>query len=405
MRRGLVLTLAALLALFGTTSSAPAMGCYGYDRQTLREGVAGASLVCYVTFSNPYLQEDEQAARTGRVGQLRKTDLVRIQPIRAKGAGEETILYVGSILKSVPVLRDTKFIRLPRKIPPEAGGYVVFCDWFKGQLDPYRGLPIKSVDLVPYLRGALALPPGLSEQGFHYFLDHLSNKDAEIAADAIKELARYEPKDLSRFAPKLSPDRIARYLQDPGMWAYAYELCALLLGHCGTAKHAVLVRKLLDDPTRREGGGFDGLLVAYTMLRPREGWAYLCGVARDRSLDFRPRFAALWAMRFLWETQPNAVGRKEILDAVASFLDQGDMADLAIEDLRKWGCWGMTERVLALHGKAGFDVPIVRRAILRFAMSSPFFNAAEFVRDMRRQDPEAVAEIEELLALERRKDP
>ena len=138
------------------------------------------------------------------------------------------------------------------------------------------------------------------------------------------------------------------------------------------------------------------------MLRPREGWVYLCGVAGDQSLDFRQRYAALLAMRFFWEKQPNTVDRKQLVEAVASFLDQADVADLAIEDLRKWGRWEMTARVLALHGKKSHDVPTVRRCVLRFALSSPNFNAAEFVRDMRRANPAMVADVEQYLALERK---
>ncbi len=55
-------------------------------------------------------------------------------------------------------------------------------------------------------------------------------------------------------------------------------------------------------------------------------------------------------------------------------LAQSDIADLAIDDLRKRQCWDMTDRVLGLRnaktykGDLVIDIPIVRRAILRFAL-------------------------------------
>jgi hypothetical protein len=402
MRRGSVLALAALLSLLGAASPGQACKWCGYV-PTLREEMARAPLVCQVTLSNPYQNADEQPARMGGISPLRPGDLLRIQPLGAmkKAGDEETILYVGTTLKSVPLLRNTKILRVALKLPPDARGFVVFCDLWKGKLDPYRGLPIKSADLIPYLRGAMALPPGPSEQGLRYFLDYLSNKDEEIATDAFKELASLDPEVLRRFARTLPADRIARRLEDPSTPVFHYGVYASLLGYCGTARHAAVLRKLLDDLIRREQPGRDSMLAAYTMLKPKDGWAYLSGIIKDPSKDFNLRYGALRAIRFFWESEPFIIPRKDLLAGIDPLLDQGDIADLPIEDLRRWGRWELTERVLKLHGKKSHDVPVVRRAILRFAMTSPYFNAAEFVAEKRRQDPAAVADMEELLALER----
>ena len=70
-------------------------------------------------------------------------------------------------LKSIPALATTKFIHLPRKLPSGAkdpDAFLVYCDLCKGKLDPYRGVPIQSVAMLPYLRGAMALPAGASER-------------------------------------------------------------------------------------------------------------------------------------------------------------------------------------------------------------------------------------------------
>ena len=55
---------------------------------------------------------------------------------------------------------------------------------------------------------------------------------------------------------------------------------------------------------------------------------------------------------------------------------------------------------MSLAGKKSHDIPIVRRYILRYALSCPKAEAAEFVSGMRKKDPEMVKDIEEFLRLE-----
>jgi hypothetical protein len=62
----------------------------------------------------------------------------------------------------------------------------------------------------------------------------------------------------------------------------------------------------------------------------------------------------------------------------------------------------MCDKVLALSASKANEVPIVRRAILRFALQCKDNKAAAaFVKEQREKDPEKVAEAEELLELEK----
>src|SRR5581483_11313974 len=66
------------------------------------------------------------------------------------------------------------------------------------------------------------------------------------------------------------------------------------------------------------------------------------------------------------------VPHKQVLEGVRLLVAQSDLADLPIEDLRKWGCWDQTEYVLSFADKPSHaNVPIVKRAILRFALAAP----------------------------------
>jgi hypothetical protein len=112
------------------------------------------------------------------------------------------------------------------------------------------------------------------------------------------------------------------------------------------------------------------------------------------------RYATLRTARFFWSTRTEVFNKKALADSVAILLDQPDMADFAVEDLGKWGRWEMTGRVLHLFDKASHNAPVIKRAILRFALRCPEPRAVQFVRQQRARDQEWVNDTEELLRLE-----
>src|SRR5262249_38747425 len=179
-----------------------------------------------------------------------------------------------------------------------------------------------------------------------------------------------------------------------------YGLYASMLGHCGNAAHASVLRDMLNDPSKQLNSGVDGILAGYIMLEPKEGWALAASILQDPKKDFMFRYAALRVIRFLKESRPDLVRKEALVEAVHRLLAQVDIADLAIEDLRKWGEWSSLNQVLALYDQKSHDVPIIKRAIVRFALACPEPKAAAFVQNIRKADPEMVKDVEELLKLE-----
>jgi hypothetical protein len=348
--------------------------------QTLVGDVNQASMVLYGTFTNAKLDS------SGDLGQG-STDLV-----------------IEAVIKKHEILGTKKVLTLPRYVPTDKNNnakFLVFCDVFKGKIDPYRGVPVPAdSDMVKYLQGALQVKDQPIAARLRYYFDYLDDKDTEVSTDAYKEFANVDYKDYRDMAKGLPADKIARWLEDPNTPAFRYGLYASMLGHCGTAKHAELLRKMLDDPQKRVSTGVDGLLAGYTMLQPKAGWDHIKGVLKDSSKEFMLRYAALRAVRFFWDSRPDVLNKNELVHGVSSLLDQSDIADLAIEDLRKWGRWEICDRILDLQNKKSHDVPIIRRAILRFALSCPEQKAVAFVNQCRKRDPEMVKDTEELLKLE-----
>ncbi len=320
------------------------------------------------------------------------------------GLGQGTTdLKIEKVLKSHEILGDQKSVTLPRYLPVENDNkrMLVFCDVFKGKLDWYAGRSVNGDgEIVSYLEGALAVKDKDMTTRLRFFFKYLDSKDPEVSGDAYKEFAYADYKDYLPMAKELPADKIAQWLVDPETPQNRYGLYASMLGHCGKEKHAASLKQLLDDPQKRLASGVDGVLAGYVMLKPADGWAYLKDLLKDPSKDFMQRYAGLRALRFFREFRLDVANQKAIVDAAAVLLDQNDIADLAIEDFRKWECWELADRIEALYGKPSHDVPIIRRAIVRYMLACPGPKAKAFVDKVREKDPEMVKDVEELLKFE-----
>jgi hypothetical protein len=327
----------------------------------------------------------------------------------AKLAEGTTDFVIEKALKSNAFLKGNKVkmvdgkqvITLPRFLPQAKNKFIIFCDVYKDMIDPYRGVELQDKsDLVQYLTGATSLKDRPLGERLRYCFDHLNSPDFEVAMDAYREFARTDYKDYMAMARKLPADTIAKWLEDPKTPPYRYGLYCSLIGLCGKPEQGKILRAMIDDPEKRKGSGIDGMLLGYVALQPKEAWAYLTDLLKDSSQDFLMRYAGLRTIRFMWEYRPDLLERKELVKGLSLVLAHGDMADFAIEDLRKWQQWQMADKVLDLFGKKSHDVPVIKRAILRYALQCPLPRAVRFVEEQRRRDAEWVRDTEELLKLE-----
>jgi hypothetical protein len=119
----------------------------------------------------------------------------------------------------------------------------------------------------------------------------------------------------------------------------------------------------------------------------------------DAKQPFARRLAALSTVRFFYRSQPAT--RARAVQTVAALVPLGDLSDLAVEDLRQWGQWGFANEVLAQFGKKTHAAPMVRRAIVRYAISCPRPEAKQFVEQLRRSDHQLVQDVEESLEFEK----
>jgi hypothetical protein len=340
------------------------------------------------------------------VGDFNQASLVLLGTFaNARPANDDsgtTDFLIEKVLKPHPAVGNKTKLTFKRVIPSTKSKFVVFCDVYKGEIDPYRGVEVPpGSDLVKYLEEALAKKDRPIGERLRFCFNYLNSPDVDVALDAYREFQKTDYKDYRAMAKDLPAETVAKWLQDPKTPSFRYGLYASLLGHCGDpVKHGELMRKLIDDPEKRRGSGIDGMLAAYVMLKPKDGWKYVQNILGDQKEDFLMRYAALRTARFLWSERPDLVKRDDLVKGVARLLAHPDMADFAIEDLRRWNRWEQCDNVLALFDKESHNVPVIRRAVLRFMLQCPGPRAAAFVREQRERDREWVSDAEELLRLE-----
>jgi len=341
-----------------------------------------------------------------------------------------TDLTIQTVVKPHPFLAGKKMIVLPRVLNAgkKDSRFLVFCginnpsgdiaksavvstlayaNFESATIDPYRGEEIKGVSkLGEYLKGAIEARDKEPVTRLRYFFDYLDAGELIINSDAYMEFGNTEYKDVRKLAEGLPPEKLLKWLKDPGTPASRHGLYGLLLGHCGKPEDGKALRAILDQPDNAYSSGLDGMIAGYILLNPKEGWEYLNSIIANTKKEFPVRYAALKVLRFLWENHPGTVKKEQIIEGMKSMVAQEDISDLPMEDLRKWGQWDQTDFVLQFATIPSHNKQIVKRAILRFALSAADQNNAKaiaYVAQARLDDPERVKFAEEMLADEKPK--
>jgi hypothetical protein len=99
-------------------------------------------------------------------------------------------------------------------------------------------------------------------------------------------------------------------------------------------------------------------------------------------------------LRFYYGFQPDQL-KEKVLQCCAAFLRQVDIFDIAVDQLRTWALWELTNQVLALYKES--EAPLAKRSIVRYALSCPLPEAKAFVEKLRQKDPMLIEDVQESL--------
>lgn len=344
-------------------------------RQTLRMQHAAATVVLHGRLKNPRFDPKTDGSTDFDVGTVLKDDPAR---------GGRTAITVP---RYYPVIGNT---------PPD---YLFFGTVTNGVLDLSFGVPAPPA-VVDYLKGAAALDEKDAAKKLAFFFKHLDAADPVIATDAFVEFARASDAEILKAAGQFDAAKLRRLIADPGTPTDRLGVLSFLLGSCGGPADAAFFAGLLkaNPPSERTSAAFGGLLAGYVLLAPKDGWAFAAAVLGDEKRSFSERLAAIGTVRFFQATRP-AECRADVLHCCAALLPGADLADQAIEDLRRWGWWDLTADVLAQFDKPSHAAPFVRRCIVRYSLTCPNPEAKAFLDAARRTDPKVVKAAEDEMAL------
>jgi hypothetical protein len=330
--------------------------------------------------------------------------LILYGPIENPRGSTTTMLTVETVVRSDPILAGRKDLDLGRFLPVSDAKnpprYLVFCDVNKDKIDAYRGVPIRTAEGLEYVKKALALDPKDPGGNLDFYFRYLENPDKEVAFDAFLEFVRANDKQIGQASSKLSAEKLRGWLKDTQTPPERLSLYAFLLGGCGGDADADFLRECLKDESERTINAYDGYLGGYTHLRPKEGWELTVSILRDGKKPLPMRLAVVRAVRMYhgWRPKEN---HDDVLKCLSAMVAEGELADIAIEDLRRWKIWDLTADVLSRYGGKGFDAAIVKRAIIRYALCCGDDASQRFVADRRKAEPEVVREVEESLQFEK----
>jgi hypothetical protein len=170
------------------------------------------------------------------------------------------------------------------------------------------------------------------------------------------------------------------------------SLYAALLASTGKASDADELFPLLE---KVQVQWKQGIIYSILSLNPKKYGPRIMVMVEDNKVPFLTRYSIWKATLQLYEAKAKGFTEQELLDRMAVFLDQPDMADIPISTFRQHKRWEYTDRILGLYEKN--KAAIVRNAIIRYALQSPRPTAAAFVTRVRKQDPELVQYLEDEL--------
>jgi hypothetical protein len=384
-------TVPAVCLLAALPCPAPACSLCANIRQlpTLRQEATQptAKLVFYGFLANPKLRQEVAGAGTTdfHIREILKTSRA-VPPSLLKRRGD------------VLVIRSYVPVEDPKR-PPQ---YLVFCDINQGRIDPYRYVAVSSEKTIDYVRKVLALDPKDAARMLAFYFEHLDSPVREVSSDAFMEFAKTPDQIIGPLSRGFNAAKLRRWLRDPKTPEERLSLFAFLLGGCGNRDDVAWFQKLLARPDDRFTTAYDGLVGGYIQLVPRDGWALTEKTLREGKQSLLVRLAMERTLRLYLSWKPRET-RALVLRCLGAMLAQGELTDLAVENLRRGKMWELTEQVLSQYGRKGLDAPIQKRAIVRYALSCPEQKAKAFVANLRRSDPILVEDVaESLKALEGR---
>ncbi len=328
--------------------------------------------------------------------------LITKSSLEPDGKGKTDI----SVQKSFVVPNGFKLqpsISVNQYMPCDANSYngiLLFADYLNGQLDVFRGVSIPSKEVFNYASGALGAMHLKGPALLDFYLPYLQSNSREISTDAFLEFAKASDSTLVEFSKKMNPALLKSWILDPKVPEERLGLYAFLLGGCGSDADISFLLAMLKLQDSRAQSVFDGAMVALIRLHPNKGWNALDDFLRADDTPLQTRLSCMRSIKVASEILQDKSDKGEIYKALNIAIKQGELADLAIEELRKMKHWGFTQEILSIYGTKGYTAPVMKRAFIRYALTAPRDSVVEkFLAQCEANESQMILEVKESLGL------
>jgi hypothetical protein len=204
-----------------------------------------------------------------------------------------------------------------------------------------------------------------------YFLQFLENKDQAVATDAYGEFANAAYSDITPLAPEFPREKLRQWVVDPNVSPSRMGLYGLMLGLSGTKDDIPVLEKKILESSDDFRLGIDGVMGGYLILTLEEGLAKIEEAKIvNKKAPFSETYAAMQALRFMWQYGDGKISAERLRQSMRLLLDRPELADLVIADLARWKDWSVQARLMDLYGKEEYDIPSIKRAIVRYMLAS-----------------------------------
>ena len=212
-----------------------------------------------------------------------------------------------------------------------------------------------------------------------FFVRYLEHSDTLVANDAYGEFANAPYKEIVAMRESLPRHRLRQWIldsrrADQQVIATRRGLYGMLLGLCGTSSDAALLRRVIVDDWNPDDGfrlGIDGMIGGYLLLTGDTGLKLIeQSKLANTSVPFAETYAAMRALRFAWTYGSGSISRDQLRMAMRHLLKRPELADLVIVDLARWKDWEVQPLLMQMYGEEAYQVPAIKRAIIRFMLAN-----------------------------------
>ncbi|MEZ6060579.1 MAG: hypothetical protein R3C19_09475 [Planctomycetaceae bacterium] len=263
--------------------------------------------------------------------------------------------------------------------------------------------------------------PEMQSDRLAYFLAYLEHPELLVSNDAYAEFASAPYDVIKPLSPRMPREKLREWVTSPDTAVTRLGLYGLLLGLCGNDGDATAMEHKILLPDSDFRLGIEGVMSGYLIIRGEDGLKVLEDSkmkattftnkdGEDAKLPFSETYAAMQTLRFMWTYEPDRVPKERLKESMRNLLERPELADLVIADLARWKDWGVQERLMAMYSDEEFDIPSIKRAIVRYlfycsedvekgAETKPEYavTAATYLAELEALDPKIVRDAKRFL--------